>query len=222
MSTKQIFTNINPYYSLGLIHNNCLNYVATKIKPGVTVDIAIDKIYEYIISISPDKTDLDFNLICKAISGLSINQIVKEGVKSIPFNPSFLQKKYFEELFTIFDYSSIETITAQLKDLEKRILYSELSIKEQEPLLQGIAVGISSFDYWRLQYENYPKSPWKDFCKEDVMKKNASGWGSKDLMGAVVGGLIGSEIFGIGGLIGAAIGAAAASAAAVLTQSSEE
>lgn len=221
-NTKQVS---NPYYEIGILHNEGLDFVIQNLAPMEPV--LIEKIIKLssknlqIINNTPAKLSLAiyFDFIASSINKL--NQIPFEIILK-EYKVSVESTCFINDILNVstdFDYS---TTLKVLQNIENNILTSDLAQKEKQLPLLGVAVAKSSVLYWIEQIQN-PESPWINFVGDTA----AFAWPWKaDVKGAIVGlieGVIGelsnnsnvSQVIS-GGYWGAIGGAAAASAAEAL------
>lgn len=221
-NTKQVS---NPYYEIGILHNEGLDFVIQNLAP--TEPVLIEKIIKLssknlqIINNTPAKLSLAiyFDFIASSINKL--NQIPFEIILK-EYKVSVESTCFINDILNVstdFDYS---TTLKVLQNIETNILTSDLAQKEKQLPLLGVAVAKSSVLYWIEQIQN-PESPWINFVGDTA----AFAWPWKaDVRGAIVGlieGVIGelsnnsnvSQVIS-GGYWGAIGGAAAASAAEAL------
>jgi hypothetical protein len=221
-NTKQVS---NPYYEIGLLHNEGLDFVIQNLPPMEPV--LIEKIIQLssqnlqIINNTPAKLSqaIYFDFIASTINKL--NQIPFEILLK-EYKVSVESTCFINEILNVspdFDYSTTFKV---LVNIESNILTSDLTQKDKQLPLLGVAVAKSSVLYWIEQIQN-PESPWINFVGDTA----AFAWPWKaDVKGAVLGlieGVIGelsdgsnvSQVIS-GGYWGAIGGAAAASAAAAL------
>lgn len=205
---------INPYYSLGNSHNECLDYLSKKLSPSSTSQDIIDEVVNFYISLYPKENSLNKVLVLKRNVAEVLN-FTKSYPDEIPFKANYLQKKFYTEFLSI-DKMQPELVVNYLRDFENRIIYSELTWKEQYFLLICSAVGTSSAKYWLYQYNNYDKSPWKNYCDYNSFLLKLPRWLKCDAIGAGIGAIYGSTVVGPGTAVGAVIGGAAASFASLV------
>ena len=181
--TKQVS---NPYFEIGVLHNEALDFVIQNLPPKEPV--LTEKIIKLssqnlqIINNTPAKLSLAiyFDFIATTINKL--NQIPFEILLK-EYKVSVESTCFINEILNLssdFDYS---TTLKVLKNIESNILTSDLIQKEKQLPLLCVAVAKSSVLYWIEQIQN-PKSPWINF----VGDTKAFAWPWKaDAKGAILG-----------------------------------
>lgn len=212
----------NPYWQVGILHNDGLDFVIKHLYPKeqVTIEKVIELVSEYLQSIKNANTKYDlavyYEFIATTINGLnqiSFQEFLKEA-KVTKEGVCFIND--IQNVSPDFDYP---TILKVLSNIEFNIFNTDMTDQEKQLSLLSIAVAKSSVEYW-IRQMNDPKSNWLPFIGNIQefrwpWRADASGAVSGAIGGAIggaVGGPGGAVIGGILGGIGGGIGASVAEA----------
>jgi|SRR5690554_106527 len=222
-------TLVNPYSSIGDLHNQGLDYIAQNLlsfeklpnKPDIFITLSATFV---------SKTNIFGDLPYKDLETATSYALNYIALDLYPKDFTERQIFYAREAESIFDeyefpFNHTREINTNIDDLVKTILESELNEEEQAPILCGLAVGKSSLYYWNQQFVN-PNSYWSQInekqasqtvsLKIDWPEIDWRAVGKADLKGAVKGFLKG--LFRGDPASGAASGAINASARNLSTQ----
>lgn len=213
MANKQIS---NPYYKVGILHNEGLDYVVKNLKPRkATIEAVLGLVSEYGQQVTEARTQIDMANYYE-FAATSLN-----GLNQIPFAEFLREGKvtregvcFINDILNVspdFDYPTQLEI---LKNINSNILYSDMTEKEKQYPLLMAGIAMASVEYW-IEQINAPKTPWTPFLGGESPARFSWPW-KKDGEGAVIG-AIGGVTGGIGGvLVGGLLGGIGASVAAVI------
>lgn len=210
---------MNPYDAIGKAHNKGLDYVVENLNPqdDIKHERIVELVSQYLVSLTGkgthDKDCAEMNeafinnyaSVGKALNLLATRssaELLKEG----KFNEK--QVALIEAVLCVSEERALdrEGTIKILKNIEERMLASDLSTEELEVPLMLVSIAKYSVDYWMQQIKN-DKSEWKNFINEDFAKFK---WPWKaDAMGALTGaggGVIGIVGGAVGGSIAKALG----------------
>ncbi len=161
MSTLK--TLVNPYSSIGDLHSQGLDYIAQNLlsfeklpnKPDIFITLSTT-----FVSKTNDFGNIPYNDI-EVATTYALNYSILDI-----YPKEFTEKQIFyaKQAETVFDgyeslFDHIDEINAKIDDQVRIVLLSELTEKEQAPILCGLAVAKSSLYYWNQQFVN-PRSYW--------------------------------------------------------------
>lgn len=217
MSTLK--TLVNPYSSIGDLHSQGLDYIAQNLlsfeklpnKPDIFITLSTT-----FVSKTNDFGNIPYNDI-EVATTYALNYSILDI-----YPKEFTEKQIFyaKQAETVFDgyeslFDHIDEINAKIDDQVRIVLLSELTEKEQAPILCGLAVAKSSLYYWNQQFVN-PRSYWSQINDKQA-EQGANlrinwpriDWGAvgkADLKGAVKGLIKG--LFTGGNVVAGAVGGA--------------
>jgi len=205
---------MNPYDAIGKAHNKGLDYVVTNLNPmeDVKSERIVELVSQYLVSLTTKNThDKDCSEMNEAFIknytsvGKALNLLATRSTAELLKEGKFNEKQIglIEAVVCLSEERALdrEGTIKILKNIEERMLASDLSTEELEVPLMLVSIAKYSVSYWMEQIKN-EKSEWKNFIKEDFAKFK---WPWKaDAMGALTG--AGGGIIGIvGGAVGGSI-----------------
>jgi hypothetical protein len=156
----------NPYESLGLLHNDGLDYIINNLGASPTVEEVLDLAATYMC------------ITCDGIASPSIWQKTKytpAGANALnAYLCNDIDKKpsdinavlsfiYSKISSTILNANSRTDVRGDLEILEAELIKSSYSYEILQPALIAIALGKHSADYWNYQIDNIGSSPWGNY-----------------------------------------------------------
>jgi hypothetical protein len=159
----------NPYNQVGTLHNQGLDYLIDYLSNQPTTD-ELARLSAQFVCINglgiPNPTDFDTGQYYAAAS-YAMNSYLCNDIARKPESFTNIQLNYFNKISkTIQDSSDRFSIRPDLEALEFEIMRSEISWKEQVPMLIAIAVGKYSADYWNYQIDNIGSSKWATYINQ--------------------------------------------------------
>ncbi|MBX3042237.1 MAG: hypothetical protein KIT33_09110 [Candidatus Kapabacteria bacterium] len=172
---------LNPYDSIGLIHNNGLNYISNNISSLTCQNHRLELVS--LISYSLDSLGYQYNInqINQQVNLIFDNPGIVE-LDSVTYYYSFERdvERHLLDLIDIFrnhsDSTNISSLLILIKDWEFDIINSNLlSTSQKEQLLVGGAVARYSMAYWYdVGYVNSVTNPWYHELNCNQFEKNSS------------------------------------------------
>lgn len=181
---------LNPYPLIGKQLTDGLDEISKALTPSSTVDDLANAIFKYIQPLyyqGSKSTQIEIEI--RSVVYNIINSYNNQKICGNMFN---YQQMILVDMMlgeTTTDYTPINALGAWLSDIEDNISETKLPIDEQTPLLLGIEVGKSVYNYWVNTVQNPGK--WQQFFQEDpsLNYMNIPFW----LAACMEGGLIGAS-----------------------------
>ena len=210
---------MNPYDAIGQEHNKGLDYVVANLNPQEDIkhERIVELVSQYLVSLTTksmhdkDCTEMNEAFIKNYASvGKALNLLATRSSAELLKEGKFNEKQVglMESVLCLSEERALdrEGTIKILKNIEERMLASDLTPEELEIPLMLVSIAKYSVSYWMEQIKN-DKSEWKNFIKEDFAKFK---WPWKaDAMGALTGaggGVIGVVGGAVGGSIAKALG----------------
>jgi hypothetical protein len=158
----------NPFNQVGVLHNQGLDYLIDNLSNQPSTDELANLAAKFIcingLNI-PSPTGFDTGQYYAAAS-YSMNSYLCNDIARKPESFTNIQLNYYNKISkTILD-SDRYSIRTNLEAIEFDILSSEISWKEQMPMLISIAIGKYSADYWNYQLDNIGSSKWINYISQ--------------------------------------------------------
>jgi hypothetical protein len=158
----------NPYNQIGTLHNQGLDYIISNLSNSPTTDELANLAAKFICISGeniPSPTAFD-TAKHYASASYAMNSYLCADVKRKPQSFSNVQLNYYNQISETILGSDRNSIKQNLEALENEVIKSQISWKEQQPVLLAIAVGKASADYWNYQVDNQPQSAWANYIQQ--------------------------------------------------------
>ena len=213
---------INPYDSIGKLHNDGLDYVVTNLSTSTVplIDDVIRLAAEF--GCRQLRADHSYSISelyeMRKIASMAIINL--NDIKTLYTEANLNQQQIvlLEKLLCINPYIKIDGQEERYKQLEAEVFAYPISFKEKEPLLMASAVGKYSGKYWNTAYSDV-SSPWQHWFPRIDDPRTPLGrkkWADEDAKGAVVTFLSTVLIGGVVTIVTVTVGSIAASVASLL------
>ena len=158
------FTVLNPYSSVGVLHQKGLDALSVSLfaVPGIDVDKLTKYIVDYMMAI-PAFADYD-------IGELELSAVIPEAMNAYALGVDVAgaysgeQRILIAEMMQVSDGPTLSSIPDYLTNLQNSVARSKMTKAQQKPLFAALSVGIKNYDYWVTQLDE-PTSPWIDFLE---------------------------------------------------------
>lgn len=206
---------VNPYFEVGQLHNQGLDYVASQLHAPEVPEISrlLELVLDWYITQNttapPEVKAAVYSLAAAGTNSTVLSTPAelyeKAGLSSEAAN--FLN----ESLALTGDFSFI---ISQLDNITKQALTAGLSDNDQFYVLTALAVGSASAKYGLLQQELGDQSPWAGYGNKpwpwNIDEQAAVGGAISGSVGGIfgppgvlLGGILGAVVGGLGGSLGA-------------------
>jgi hypothetical protein len=180
---------INPFPELAAQHTAGLDAIVTAIGTTPEVSDVADAVFDYVLAEYYPSADAQTEnalraTIYEAINGFA-NQVIRAGSSASVFN--LAQQTFIEMILSGLPRTPVDAIDLFLSDIEDNITKSDLSIKEQLPLLMATLTGRSDYAYWIAKVET--PGDWSTFfsTRDAVNYANIPHWVAASVAGTLMG-----------------------------------
>jgi len=159
----------NPYESIGVLHNQGLDYVIANLGANPTVDDLLNTVADFacINNDNISSPTIWQRAKYKEAGAYALNSYLCNDINRKPQAFSASQATLYRRVSdTILNSVSRNDIKANLETLEGDLIKSDYSYKDLQPALIAISVGKHSADYWNYQIDNMGASPWTAYLNQ--------------------------------------------------------
>jgi hypothetical protein len=156
----------NPYESIGLLHNDGLDYIINNLGASPTAEEIINLSATYVCITCDNIASPTIWQKSKyaAYGAYGLNAYLCNDINKKPSRANSVSPYLYNKISnTILNASSRFNVRGDLETLEAELIKSEYSYDVLQPALIAIAVGKHSADYWNFQIDNIAISPWATY-----------------------------------------------------------